>query len=698
MARTSHLKVRRLIEEEVKSMSDREFFRSRSYAAYLTDMAEILVKRYGLKKCMVRIVDERGSIAYTDDQKITINYHSEMVQGKSTRKGKHEMIIGLMLHEVGHMLYTNFKLMKQCDFEVKSIGSLELLAEEEELETEFVTYFSKFKGTNLLSVLQYKYHFFMNALEDAHVNRRVAKRFPGISKSLEMAVDEIIMNAPTFEERLKAEHSKVDTIIGMIHLYAISSDFFYEEWELGDERVQFLLDVLDLIDESVYTYRSSDRIRIQNTIFAKLLPFLKQEFEEYEVLSSGEIDDMFPEDEDYRGSSPDAEADEEVSELGERYKALREGSGESDEDEPDEDESDEDSDSDIVQEKEETSKELRDELRRSVCEDNPFKADPEAKASSESDDEEKSEKELEKILKDMIDKKVETEEESLFTDSLNDFAGELKHAEVHDGVRCEVMRMKEVTPHLINLYNAVASEATSYGKQTAKHFQKIVMKRKKGFKMDGLYAGRHFEARSYSHGDGKYFSRKIAPTNHPNLAVMVLVDESGSTSGDRIAYERLAALVIHDFCRRLDIPISVYGHYETFWDGTVILTAYADADKPDEKDKYRIMGISDHDNNRDGYALKFCAEKLLRSDADFKLLISISDGQPCASGYTGVIGCEDVAGVIKEYKRKGITPIAAAIGDDKEAIEHIYRENFLNISDLETLPKRLTDLVKRYVK
>ena len=54
--------------------------------------------------------------------------------------------------------------------------------------------------------------------------------------------------------------------------------------------------------------------------------------------------------------------------------------------------------------------------------------------------------------------------------------------------------------------------------------------------------------------------------------------------------------------------------------------------------------------------------------------------------------------MIKEYKRKGITPIAAAIGDDKEAIEHIYRENFLNISDLETLPKRLTDLVKRYVK
>ena len=134
MARTSHLKVRRLIEEEVKSMSDREFFRSRSYAAYLTDMAEILVKRYGLKKCMVRIVDERGSIAYTDDQKITINYHSEMVQGKSTRKGKHEMLIGLMLHEVGHMLYTNFKLMKQSDFEIKSIGSLELLAEEEELE------------------------------------------------------------------------------------------------------------------------------------------------------------------------------------------------------------------------------------------------------------------------------------------------------------------------------------------------------------------------------------------------------------------------------------------------------------------------------------------------------------------------------------------------------------------------------------
>ena len=387
MARTSHLKVRRLIEEEVKSMSDREFFLSRSYTAYLTDMAEILVKRYGIKKCIVRIVEESAATAYTDDQKIVINYQSEMVQGKSTRKGKHELIIGLMLHEVGHMLYTNFKLMKQCDFDIKSIGSLELLAEEEELETEFVTYFSKFKGTNLLSLLQFKYHWFMNALEDAHVNRRVAKRFPGISKALEMAVDEIIMNAPSFDDRLKSEHSKVDTIIGMIHLYAISSELDYEEWELGDERVQLLLDVLDLIDESIYTYKSSDRIRIQNTIFAKLLPFLKQEFEEYDTLPSEELDDMVPEYEDEsddRISSPATEADEEVSEIGEKYKAMRKGSGELDEDE-----TGAASDYDLPQEEETASKEVRDELRRSVFEDNPFKGDPEAKASTKSDEEDR---------------------------------------------------------------------------------------------------------------------------------------------------------------------------------------------------------------------------------------------------------------------------------------------------------------------
>ena len=51
-----------------------------------------------------------------------------------------------------------------------------------------------------------------------------------------------------------------------------------------------------------------------------------------------------------------------------------------------------------------------------------------------------------------------------------------------------------------------------------------------------------------------------------------------------------------------------------------------------------------------------------------------------------------------EYKRKGILFIAAAIGDDKENIERIYGESFLDITDLKELPAKLTAIVKRHIR
>lgn len=42
--------------------------------------------------------------------------------------------------------------------------------------------------------------------------------------------------------------------------------------------------------------------------------------------------------------------------------------------------------------------------------------------------------------------------------------------------------------------------------------------------------------------------------------------------------------------------------------------------------------------------------------------------------------------------------MAAAIGDDKPSIERIYGDSFLNITDLNQLPTKLTAVVKRHVR
>ena len=103
-------------------------------------------------------------------------------------------------------------------------------------------------------------------------------------------------------------------------------------------------------------------------------------------------------------------------------------------------------------------------------------------------------------------------------------------------------------------------------------------------------------------------------------------------------------------------------------------------------------------SNRDGAALRFVAERLSHRPEELKLLILVSDGQPADTGYYGTAAEEDLRGIQQEYRRKGILFVAAAIGDDKENIERIYGDSFLDITDLNQLPVKLTQVVKRFLQ
>ena len=111
-----------------------------------------------------------------------------------------------------------------------------------------------------------------------------------------------------------------------------------------------------------------------------------------------------------------------------------------------------------------------------------------------------------------------------------------------------------------------------------------------------------------------------------------------------------------------------------------------------------VLGVFDAAKNRDGAALRFVAERLSKRSEELKLLILVSDGQPADSGYYGTAAEEDLRGIRQEYRRKGLLFVAAAIGDDKENIERIYGDSFLDITDLNQLPVKLTQVVKRFLR
>lgn len=213
--------------------------------------------------------------------------------------------------------------------------------------------------------------------------------------------------------------------------------------------------------------------------------------------------------------------------------------------------------------------------------------------------------------------------------------------------------------------------------------------------------GTKFHADKLASPDFRYFSQKNPPDEEPSLAVALRIDESASMSAfGRLDVAKQAAIAVYEFCESCNIPLLIYGDTA---DRSALermsLYSYIDYENPSLNDKYSLMAIQGHSNNRDGMALRILAEKLVKAPQKTKLLISISDGQPKAMpDYTGETAIADMKGVIQEFSRKDVLFLAAAIGHDKETICDIYgQERFLDITDLRQLPARLVQVIAKYL-
>lgn len=112
----------------------------------------------------------------------------------------------------------------------------------------------------------------------------------------------------------------------------------------------------------------------------------------------------------------------------------------------------------------------------------------------------------------------------------------------------------------------------------------------------------------------------------------------------RLEAAKQAAVTIYEFCMECKIPVLIYGDTA---DRSPIermsVYSYIDWEEPGLNDKYSLMAIQSHSNNRDGIALRILAEKLVKMPQTTKLLTSVSDGQPKAmSDYTGKTAIDDM--------------------------------------------------------
>lgn len=692
--RTSHLMVKKRIENEKSKVTDEELFASGAYSGYLTDMAEAATKRYRRKSQVICYWDakEHAEVAYTDNKKISINAANFLTQSFPTRKLKADSLVGMAGHEIGHILFTDFNVLNLYASTLQS-GRM-YPSEPTNLKTREEIYLSEIKKAwdeddkAAMFIIQKAAMSISNILEDVYIEARICDSFPGVYKT------GILLNNLRYPELIP---SITDQVKRGDHEYSIMINLVIQYCKTGDVNnlhgysgpyLNSLYDCIPIIDDSIYDDDARTRYMATNEITIKLWPYIKKMVDKVkDDIENGKLtlEELLGElEEELKkqivGASGDPDGKTKPVPNKGKYQHDPLGNEE------------------LIEEIQQTVdyETGRIELQKT----NDFNEGSDGGVTYNNDYEgaryEASESDMLRVLNQVAEDKTYTLLDEEMSDELQAEADQIRYGNAHIGIHVTVNRMSVVDQGLIKSYQKVAPALLLLSKRMQKQVVQILKDRQDGGKLNGLLFGKRLNSRNIVHDDGKLFYNNHLPIETPKLSVALLVDESGSmASNDRITNAKAAALVIHDFCIKLGIPVLVYGHSD--W-ADVELYAYAEFDTLDNKDKYRIMDMSARGGNRDGAALRFVAERLLKRDEEIRLLILISDGQPASDDYYGTEAEADLRGIKREYSNKGVIMFAAAIGDDKPNIERIYGNGFLDVTDLNKLPTNLTNLISRFIK
>ena len=303
---------------------------------------------------------------------------------------------------------------------------------------------------------------------------------------------------------------------------------------------------------------------------------------------------------------------------------------------------------------------------------------------------------MKKIQQQVSENKAEQKMEMEAKQTMVDAVFACDQTSSHKGIPLKFERVLSVNQADKDNYDSVMKTLIAVSKRLQRQIVDALRDLKEGYRARHKIAGNELVVNDCYRPDGKCYSNKKNPQDFPDMAISVLVDHSGSMSGERIEAAMKASMLLYDFATGIGIPISISGHRSKSSGGVEYIT-YTDYERISNNDRYRLSKMEAHGNNRDGMALNIAAGLLERRPEQIKLLIIISDGRPNHTNYGGDAAVKDIQEIIRNCKRKGIEVIAAAIGTDRRQIQEIYEDEFLDISDLTKLPKIMTNIVKKRV-
>ncbi len=183
-----------------------------------------------------------------------------------------------------------------------------------------------------------------------------------------------------------------------------------------------------------------------------------------------------------------------------------------------------------------------------------------------------------------------------------------------------------------------------------------------------------------------------------NIAVMFMIDMSGSTAGWINEMEREALVLLCESLEILGDRYAIYGFSGLTHERCELYRVKEFEEQYGDEVKARISGIQAQDYTRMGAAIRHLTKLLHQVEARTKLLITLSDGRPDdQDGYRGPYGIEDTRRALIEAKFLGIHPFCITIDEEAMSyLQHMYGPvNFAVIDHVDKLPYKISDIYRR---
>lgn len=156
----------------------------------------------------------------------------------------------------------------------------------------------------------------------------------------------------------------------------------------------------------------------------------------------------------------------------------------------------------------------------------------------------------------------------------------------------------------------------------------------------------------------KPFYRKSSPSTELDAVFGLLVDGSASMI-DKLDETKQAVLLFHDVLRELQVSHEITSYSEDAFKASKEVQPNLFSIMHTFEDRYKDNGLSilsfeANEDNRDGFAIRWMADRLAKRPEKHKFLLVFSDGEPSAFGYdqNGII---DTAEAVLESEKRGIS-------------------------------------------